>query len=97
MYPGGEGMKITEIRVSIRDDEKLKAFVSLTLDGCFVVRGLKIIKGNRGLFVAMPSRRKPDGSYQDLCHPINAQTRRWMESEILETYRAELERSALVQ
>lgn len=90
-------MKITEIKVSLRDDEKLKAFVSITLDGCFVVRGLKIIRGNKGMFVAMPSRRKPDGSYQDLCHPINVSTRRWMEEEILAKYRAELEHSAVVQ
>jgi stage V sporulation protein G len=90
-------MKITEIRVSLRDDEKLKAFVSVTLDGCFVIRGMKIISGNKGLFVAMPSRRKPDGTFQDLAHPINNQTRRWIEAEILEMYRLELEKSALVQ
>jgi stage V sporulation protein G len=90
-------MRITEIRVSLRDDEKLKAFVSITLDNCFVIRGLKIIKGNKGLFVAMPSRRKPDGGYQDLCHPINGATRRWMEEEVLVSYREELERSAVVK
>ena len=90
-------MKITEVRISLRGDDKLKAFVSITLDGCFVVRGLKVIKGNKGMFVAMPSRRKPDGTYQDLCHPINMSTRQWMEEEILEQYRAELERGALVQ
>jgi stage V sporulation protein G len=86
-------MEITEIRVSLRDDEKLKAFISITLDGCFVVRGLKVIKGNKGLFVAMPSRKKPDGTYQDLCHPINMETREWMEREILARYEAEVERS----
>ena len=90
-------MKITEIRISLRDDEKLKAFVSITLDNCFVIRGLKIIRGNKGLFVAMPSRRKPDGTFQDLAHPINNSTRRWFEEEILEAYRLELERSAVVQ
>jgi stage V sporulation protein G len=90
-------MKITEIRVSLRDDEKLKAFVSVTLDNCFVIRGMKIIRGNKGLFVAMPSRRKPDGTFQDLAHPINNSTRRWFEEEILEAYRLELERSAVVQ
>ena len=79
-------MKITEVRVSLRDDEKLKAFVTITIDGCFVVRGLKIIRGNKGMFVAMPSRRKPDGGYQDLCHPINMATRQWMEEEILAKY-----------
>jgi stage V sporulation protein G len=90
-------MKITEVRISLRDDEKLKAFVSITLDNCFVIRGLKIICGNKGLFVAMPSRRKPDGTFQDLAHPINNATRSWIEGEILEAYRLELERSALVQ
>jgi stage V sporulation protein G len=90
-------MKITEVRISLRDDEKLKAFVSITLDNCFVIRGLKIIHGNKGLFVAMPSRRKPDGTFQDLAHPINNETRAWIEGEILEKYTLELERSALVQ
>jgi stage V sporulation protein G len=94
---GGESMKITEVRVSLRDDDKLKAFVSITLDNCFVVRGLKIIKGNRGMFVAMPSRKRPDGSFQDLAHPINNDTRSWMEEEILTAYRQELESQVLVQ
>ena len=90
-------MKITEVRVSLRDDDKLKAFVTITIDSCFVVRGLKIIRGNKGMFVAMPSRRKPDGGYQDLCHPINMATRQWIEEEVLAKYRAELEKSALVK
>jgi len=85
-------MKITEVRISLREDEKLKAFVSITLDNCFVIRGLKVIRGNKGLFVAMPSRRKPDGTFQDLAHPINNETRSWIEGEILEKYRLELER-----
>jgi stage V sporulation protein G len=95
--PEGGAMTITEVRVSLRDDEKLKAFVTITIDGCFVVRGLKIIRGNKGMFVAMPSRRKPDGGYQDLCHPINMATRQWMEDEILAKYSAELERTAIVR
>ena len=90
-------MKITEMRIALRDDEKLKAFVSMTLDSCFVIRGLKIIHGNKGLFVAMPSRKKPDGTFQDLAHPINNETRDWMENEILQEYQLELERNALVQ
>lgn len=90
-------MKITEVRVSIRDDEKLKAFVSITLDNCFVIRGLKIIKGNKGMFVAMPCRKRPDGSFQDLAHPINNETRRWIENEILTKYHLELESQALVE
>lgn len=95
---GGESMdiRITEIRISLRDDEKLKAFVTITLEGCFVVRGMKIIKGNQGMFVAMPSRRKPDGSFQDICHPINQATREKIEEQILAKYRQELE-GTLVQ
>ncbi|MBD3160780.1 MAG: septation regulator SpoVG [Candidatus Eisenbacteria bacterium] len=90
-------MTITEIRVTLRNDNKLKAFVSITLDNCFVIRGLKIIQGNKGLFVAMPSRKKADGTFQDLAHPINATTRAVMEEEILERYHLELENDALVQ
>ncbi len=90
-------MKITEVRVSLRDDDKLKAFVSITLDNCFVIRGLKIIKGNKGMFVAMPSRKRPDGTFQDLAHPINNETRSWMESEILAKYHQEVENRVLVE
>jgi stage V sporulation protein G len=89
-------MKITEVRVSLRDDDKLKAFVSITLDDCFVIRGLKIIKGHRGLFVAMPARKRPDGTYQDLAHPINNEMRQTMEQEILREYTQELEKAVLV-
>ncbi|MCK4412928.1 MAG: septation regulator SpoVG [Candidatus Eisenbacteria sp.] len=90
-------MKITEVRVSPRDDEKLKAFVSITIDNCFVIRGLKIIKGNKGMFVAMPSRKRPDGSFQDIAHPINNETRRWMEDEVLSRYQQEVETQVLVE
>ncbi|MBP7669370.1 MAG: septation regulator SpoVG [Candidatus Eisenbacteria bacterium] len=89
-------MKITEVRVSLRDDDKLKAFVSVTLDNCFVIRGLKIIQGNRGMFVAMPSRKRSDGTFQDIAHPINNETRRWMEDEILARYQQEVEGHVLV-
>ena len=89
-------MKITEVRISIRDDDKLKAFVSITLDNCFVIRGLKIIQGNRGMFVAMPSRKRSDGSFQDIAHPINNETRRWMEDEILARYKQEVEGHVLI-
>lgn len=89
-------MKITEVRISLRDDEKLKAFVSVTFDNCFVIRGLKIIKGHKGLFVAMPSRKRPDGTFQDLAHPINNEMRSMMEAEILSYYRQELEKTVLV-
>jgi len=82
-------MDITEVRISLRDDAKLKAFVSITLDDCFVIRGLKIIQGANGRFVAMPSRKRKDGEYQDIAHPINNVTRKWMEDIILSRYEEE--------
>lgn len=85
-------MNITDVRVSLRDEEKLKAFVTLTLDDCFVVRGVKVILGNEGLFVAMPSRRKPDGTFQDIAHPINREMRERLEERVLAEYQAEFER-----
>jgi stage V sporulation protein G len=84
-------MKITEVRVTLRDDGKLRAFASITFDDCFVIRGLKVIEGNTGLFIAMPSRRRPDGTYQDIAHPINNETRDMLEREVLQVYNRELE------
>ena len=79
-------MEITEVRVALRDDDKLKAFASVTFDDCFVVRGLKIIAGNGGMFVAMPSRKKPDGTYQDIAHPINNEMRDKLEQMVISEY-----------
>lgn len=90
-------MDITEVRISLRDDQKLKAFVSITLNDCFVIRGLKIIEGANGMFVAMPSRKRKDGDYQDVAHPINNKTRAWMEEIILKAYNEELERSKTLE
>jgi stage V sporulation protein G len=89
---GGENLmvEITEVRVSLRDDEKLKAFVSITLNDSFVIRGLKIIHGNTGLFVAMPSRKRPDGQHQDLAHPINDATRKYLTDIVMAEYQREL-------
>ena len=77
-------MKITEVKVFPvrKGDDKLKAFVTITLDSCFVIRDLKVIQGHGGLFVAMPSRRKQDGSYVDIAHPLNQDTREEMENLI---------------
>jgi stage V sporulation protein G len=86
-------MRITEVRVSLREDAKLKAFASITLDDSFVIRGLKIIEGKTGTFVAMPSRRRKDGEYQDIAHPINNEARAEMERIILDEYRKERERA----
>jgi stage V sporulation protein G len=83
-------VEITEVRVSLRNDDKLKAFVSITLNDSFVVRGLKIIRGNSGLFVAMPSRKRPDGQHQDLAHPINDVTRKYLTEKVMAEYEREL-------
>ena len=83
-------MEITEVRVYPVQEEKLKAFVSITLNDSFVIRGLKIIRGNSGLFVAMPSRRRPDGQHQDLAHPINDVTRKYLTEKVMAEYEREL-------
>lgn len=83
-------MEVTEVRVFLADEERLKAYVTVTFDHCFVVRDLKIIKGNVGLFVAMPSKKKSDGTYKDIAHPINSDFRSALEKTILDKYRDEL-------
>jgi stage V sporulation protein G len=85
-------MEITEVRISLRNDDKLKAFASVTFDDCFVVRGLKIIEGANGTFVAMPSRKRNDGTYQDIAHPVNNQTRQRIEARILAEFAQEVGR-----
>jgi len=83
-------MEITEINVSLRNEDKLKAFVNVTFDDVFVVRGMKIIKGSSGYFISMPSRKMPDGSYRDIAHPIRNEFRQSLEKEILEEYQNSL-------
>lgn len=83
------GLEITEVRIALRDDDKLKAFASMTFNDAFVIRGLKIIEGTNGMFVAMPSRKKPDGTFQDIAHPINNESREAIESRILTEYERE--------
>lgn len=85
-------MDISEIRITLRDDNKLKGFASITLDNAFVIRGLKIIEGATGLFIAMPSRKRKDGTFQDIAHPINMATRQWMENQVIAAYRLEVQR-----
>jgi stage V sporulation protein G len=85
-------MEITEVRIALREDNKLKAFASITLDNRFVIRGLKIIEGAKGCFVAMPSRKRPDGTYQDIAHPINNETRQWLEKIVIGAYEEEKKR-----
>ncbi|MDR2693338.1 MAG: SpoVG family protein [Chitinispirillales bacterium] len=86
-------MEITEVRISLRNEEKLKAFASITLDNCLVVRGLRVINGSNGYFVSMPSKRRRNGMYQDIFHPINNETRKLIEDKVLDAFEIELSRS----
>ena len=79
-------MDITEIKLTLRDEDKLKAFVSVTFDNAFVIRGMKVISGKEGYFVSMPSRKRKDGTYQDIAHPINNDMRKNLENTILDEY-----------
>jgi stage V sporulation protein G len=85
-------MEITDVRVYPVDEEKLKAYVTVTLDGCFVVRDLKVIQGATSLFVAMPAKRRKDGTFKDVAHPLNAETRERFERAILAAYDVESKR-----
>ena len=87
-------MEITEIRVTLRDEERLKGFANVTFDDAFVIRGMKIIQGNNGYFVSMPSRKRPDGTYQDIAHPVNKDMRQLIEQKVLEAYESELKTQA---
>lgn len=81
-------MTITDVRVRIvkKDDSKLKAVASVTFDDCFVVHDIKVIEGQDKLFIAMPSRKTPEGEFKDIAHPINTSTREALEAEILKRY-----------
>ncbi len=87
-------MEITEVRVFPVTEEKLKAYVTITLDHCFVIRDLKVINGNSGLFIAMPAKRRKDGTFKDIAHPLNSETRDRMEKAILAEYDRELRKGA---
>jgi len=79
-------MKITEIRVHLVEEEKLRAYVTIVIDDCFVVRDLKVIEGADGPFVAMPSKKRKDGEYRDIAHPLNQETREGLERQVIAAY-----------
>lgn len=80
-------MRITDVRVrKMTQDSKMKAIVSITIDDEFVVHDIKVIEGEKGLFIAMPSKKANDGEYRDIAHPINSETRDRIQSIILESY-----------
>jgi stage V sporulation protein G len=83
-------MEITDVKVIPVDDEKLKAFVSIVFDQCFVVTDIKIINGPKGLFVSMPSKKRKDGTFKDIAHPLNNQMRQYLEDKILSVYKQQV-------
>lgn len=85
-------MEITEVKVFPVNEDKLKAYVTIIFENCFVVRDLKIISGNTGLFVAMPSKKRKDGTFRDIAHPLNSEMRAGMEKRILKEYEDELKK-----
>ena len=80
-------MKVTDVRLrKIQTDGRMKALVSITLDDAFVVHDLRVIEGNSGLFVAMPSKRTPDGEFRDIAHPINSDMRQEIQDAVMKVY-----------
>lgn len=80
-------MKITDVRVRlINKESKMKAVASITIDDAFVVHDVKVIEGEKGLFIAMPSRRMGDGEYKDVAHPVNSETREEIQRLIIDKY-----------
>jgi stage V sporulation protein G len=90
-------MTITDVRIrKIATEGKMKAIVSVTFDNEFVVHDIKVIEGQNGLFIAMPSRKTPDGEFKDIAHPINTDTREKMQSSILAAYEEAMNEELIV-
>ena len=84
---GGEKMEVTDVRLRrVETDGRMRAIASITLDNEFVVHDIRVIDGNTGLFVAMPSKRTPDGEFRDIAHPINSGTRSKIQESVLTAY-----------
>jgi stage V sporulation protein G len=83
-------MEITDVKVIPVEDEKLKAFVSIVFDQCFVVTDIKNIHGPKGLFVSMPSKKRKDGTFKDIAHPLNNQMRQYLEEKVLSVYKQQV-------
>ncbi len=89
-------MKITDIRIRLiqNEESKLKAVASITIDECFVVHDIKVLEGNQGYFVSMPTRKTPEGEYKDIAHPINTPTREEINKLVLAKYEEEKNKNA---
>jgi stage V sporulation protein G len=81
-------MTITEVKVyPAKESGRLKAYATVVFDNCFIVRDLKVIEGHKGFFVSMPSRRRNDGTFRDIVHPLNSETRKLIEDGIINEYK----------
>lgn len=87
----------TKVRIVKRDDGKLKAVASIIIDDCFAIHDIKIISGSDGVFIAMPSRKTPDGDFKDIAHPINTETREFVKELILSAYKKTMEEQQLAE
>lgn len=90
--PEDTKMNITETRIRLvtKDDSKLKAIATITIDGCMIVHDIKVVEGTDGLFIAMPSRKMPSGEYKDIVHPLNTETREALKNLIVDEYQKAL-------
>jgi stage V sporulation protein G len=79
-------MEITEVKIYPANEGKLKAYATMVIDNCFIIRDMKVIQGENGLFVSMPSRRKKDGTFKDIAHPLNQETRKTIEEKVIEEF-----------
>jgi len=86
-------MNVTKVSIRHVDMNKVRAIASITIDDDFVVHDLRVVEGERGLFVAMPSRKLPSGNFRDVAHPINSETREMVQSMVLDEYKSSLEGS----
>ena len=92
LFQGGESVNITDIRIRrVSSAGRMKAVVSVTFDNQFVVHDIKVVEGNNGYFVAMPSRKGADGEFRDVAHPITTETRNMMQTMILDAYNEQQE------
>jgi len=84
-------LKITDVRLRLKDETKLKAVASITIDECFVIHDIKVIEGKDGLFISMPSKKSADGSHKDIAHPIKTETREDIQNSVLDAYKKAVE------
>lgn len=88
-------MEITEVKVfPVKESGRLKAYATIVFENCFIIRDLKVIEGDKGFFVSMPSRRRKDGSFRDIVHPLDSETRKMIEDRIILEYKTAAEQEA---